>query len=373
MPTGPSSPRDYDALHVGEPAPWFRQRCIGQDGLFSFDMMAGRFVALCFLGSASDPWAGDALERLAANRSMFDPAALACFGVSTDAADHADPRLFPTPGLRCFADADGSVSRAYGVAPRNGELSVGALRRYWYVLDPRLRVIAVFPLDPAGNAAAIRYLRDLPTPAAHGEGAQVPVLGIPNVFEPDFRARLIALHQAAGGTDSAIWTEGRALTDHAFKRRRDCRIADKTLTAQTQARIFRRVVPELRHAFQFNATRLERLIVACYDAEDGGRFGPHRDNTVAATAHRRFALSINLNDDFDGGGVTFPEYGPRVFRPPAGGALVFSCSLMHAVLPMTRGRRYACLPFLYDEEAARSRASPPNSEPPASRRPASGG
>jgi predicted 2-oxoglutarate/Fe(II)-dependent dioxygenase YbiX len=34
---------------------------------------------------------------------------------------------------------------------------------------------------------------------------------------------------------------------------------------------------------------------------------------------------------------------------------VFSCSLLHEALPVTRGRRYAFLPFLYDEAAARIR------------------
>jgi hypothetical protein len=35
--------------------------------------------------------------------------------------------------------------------------------------------------------------------------------------------------------------------------------------------------------------------------------------------------------------------------------VVFSCSLLHAVSKVTRGRRYAFLPFLYDEPAARLR------------------
>jgi len=53
--------------------------------------------------------------------------------------------------------------------------------------------------------------------------------------------------------------------------------------------------------------------------------------------------------------VSFPEYGPRSFKPPPGGAVVFPCALLHAVSPVTRGRRYAFLPFLYDEEAAKLR------------------
>jgi hypothetical protein len=35
--------------------------------------------------------------------------------------------------------------------------------------------------------------------------------------------------------------------------------------------------------------------------------------------------------------------------------VVFSCSLLHAVSRVTRGRRYAFLPFLYDDAAARLR------------------
>jgi predicted 2-oxoglutarate/Fe(II)-dependent dioxygenase YbiX len=102
-------------------------------------------------------------------------------------------------------------------------------------------------------------------------------------------------------------------------------------------------------------THMERYIVACYSAEEGGHFRTHRDNTTKGTAHRRFAVSINLNEDFDGGEIRFPEYGPKSFKPPVGGAVVFSCSLLHAVSKMTRGRRYAFLPFLYDEAASKIR------------------
>jgi predicted 2-oxoglutarate/Fe(II)-dependent dioxygenase YbiX len=33
---------------------------------------------------------------------------------------------------------------------------------------------------------------------------------------------------------------------------------------------------------------------------------------------------------------------------PAGGAIVFSCSLLHEALPVVRGRRFALLSFLRD-------------------------
>ena len=124
---------------------------------------------------------------------------------------------------------------------------------------------------------------------------------------------------------------------------------------QLQIRIRRRIVPEILKVHQFKATRMERYIVSCYAAEDGGHFHAHRDNTTKGTAHRRFAVSINLNEDFEGGEIGFPEYGPRSFKMATGGAVVFSCSLLHAVSRVTSGRRYAFLPFLYDDAAAKVR------------------
>jgi predicted 2-oxoglutarate/Fe(II)-dependent dioxygenase YbiX/peroxiredoxin len=356
----------YEALFPGDLAPWFRQRCSlphgGPAGPYSFDMAAGRYVVLCFYGSAADREGMQALTLLQAQHGAFEAAAVTCFAVSLDAADAASGRsLAAAPAIRHIWDHDLSVSRQYGVAPKPGAADTQGMRRAWYVLDPRLRVMGVFPLSAAGAQAVLRLVATLTDAGVRRREAQVPVLMLPGVFEPEFCARLMSVFDAHGGNSSGVFTEtpageGASVTDGLVKRRRDLKLAEPALVAQVQTRIFRRVVPEIRHAFQFHATRLERLILACYDVEDGGHFAPHRDNTVAATAHRRFAVSINLNDDFDGGGVSFPEYSPRPFKPPAGGALVFSCAMMHAVSPMVRGRRLACLPFVYDEAAAAARA-----------------
>jgi hypothetical protein len=37
--------------------------------------------------------------------------------------------------------------------------------------------------------------------------------------------------------------------------------------------------------------------------------------------------------------------------------VVFSCALMHEAMPVSRGRRYAFLPFLFDESGAEIRAA----------------
>ena len=101
---------------------------------------------------------------------------------------------------------------------------------------------------------------------------------------------------------------------------------------------------------------MERYIVACYDANEEGRFRPHRDNTTKGTAHRRFAVSLFLNTGaYDGGFLRFPEFGSGLYSVPTGGAVVFSCSMLHEATTVTRGRRFMFLPFLYDDAARRIR------------------
>jgi predicted 2-oxoglutarate/Fe(II)-dependent dioxygenase YbiX len=133
-------------------------------------------------------------------------------------------------------------------------------------------------------------------------------------------------------------------------------LEDRDLQAACMVRIRRRLAPEIHKAFQFRATRMERCIVACYDAAERGHFRPHRDNTTSGTAHRRFAVSLFLNsEEYEGGFLRFPEYGPALYSAPVGGAVVFSCSVLHEATAVTRGCRYMFLPFLYDESARRIR------------------
>ena len=141
--------------------------------------------------------------------------------------------------------------------------------------------------------------------------------------------------------------------DDRFKKRRDAILEDQALIDLTRERISVRLLPEIRRAFNWRATRIERYLVACYTAAEGGFFSPHRDNTTAGTAHRVFAVSLNLNSDYDGGELIFPEFGQRRYKPPPGGATVFSCSLLHTATPVTRGERYVYVPFLFDERGMR--------------------
>jgi predicted 2-oxoglutarate/Fe(II)-dependent dioxygenase YbiX len=339
------------AFTAGEPVPFFHARSDGNPR-FAFDTTAGRWIMVLIPGSLGTPGLS---ERLAAmvgpHAARLDSVQAYMLVIGTDPADEQARRLADGPGRRVLWDDDGSARRALRAISPDGTPRTG-----WMLLDPMLRVFATWPLD--GGAEAMATLAALPPPAEHaGVPVTAPVLVLPRIFEPAFCQHLIAAYERIGGGESGFMRDqgGRTVgvMDASHKRRRDAFLDDATLKTQIRARLNARLVPEIRRAFQYEVTRLERYVVACYDAADRGFFRAHRDNTTKATAHRRFAVTINLNTgDYEGGELNFPEFGPRTYVAPAGGAVVFSCSLLHEARPVTHGRRYAFLPFLYDEAAA---------------------
>ncbi|WP_395646244.1 2OG-Fe(II) oxygenase [Terricaulis sp.] len=346
----------FRALHIGEPAPWFHARA-STNPRYAFDTVGGRYAVLCFVNSAADPVCAEVVKAAYASPAFNDEHAC-FFTVCVDPADEREKRIAERlPGARVFWDFDGAISRLYGAWSDDGE---NAFRRLWVVLDPTLRIIDIRGFDDAAPDRLVAAVEALPPPARHaGTESFAPVLHLANVFEPELCQTLIAIYERNGGEESGFMRERDGKTvlayDHAHKRRRDCLVEDPALIKTLQHRIQRRVVPEILKACQFHVTRMERYLVGCYTAEDGGHFRAHRDNTTKGTAHRRFAISVNLNADFEGGELSFPEYGPRSFKPPPGGAVVFSCSLLHAASKVTAGKRYAFLPFLYDDAAAELR------------------
>jgi peroxiredoxin len=356
----------YAAIGAGDTAPVFHQRT-SNNPRYAFESAAGRYILLGFFVTAADDQGQRAYAAMRTRPDLFDDAKIAFFGVSVDPNDEAEKRVAQhLPGYRVIWDFDTHVSRLYGSMPMErepNERNVQA-RRFWVVLDPTLRVMQVLDFEDDGSDIdrLFGFLGSLPPVALFsGSDLQAPVLLLPDVFEPEFCEQLIGLHDKTGGKESGFMREvdGKSVivNDHSHKRRRDFTITDTSLIGVLQAKIKRRIVPQIMKAHQFEVTRMERYLVGCYTAEDGGHFQAHRDNTTKGTAHRRFAVSINLNSDFDGGELSFPEYGPRSFKPAPGGAVVFSCSLLHAASKVTRGRRYAFLPFLYDDKAAEIRAA----------------
>jgi hypothetical protein len=312
----------------------------------AFDPFPGRAIALAFLGSTEAPAAEAALAALSSNRRLVDDGKAAFFAVIAESASGPEMALEARfPSIRFLWDGD-EIARAFGAD------------RCWVILDPMLRVVDVAPLDEADRVLA--HLSALPQPnPASVACPPAPILTLAHVFEPELCAHLVPCFEGGGGGDSGFMQDesGRSVEnfDDSWKRRRDFHLTDPRLIANLRARIGRRICPEIKKAFQMRPTRIERDLVARYDAETGGHFGPHRDDTGISVAHRRFAVSINLNADFDGGEISFPEYSPRTFKAAPGTAIVFSASILHQVSRVTRGRRYVFLTFLFDEEAERVR------------------
>lgn len=355
---------------TGVPVPWFAGRT-ESNNQYQFSSVAGRYIVLCFFGSAGDGESRRILDDLLAYSDRFDASQVCFFGVSIDPDDDRLQRIRDqVPGIRFFRDTDRSISRRFGALSADADESspvdqaLSEYQPFTLVIDERLRVLAQFNFGDDSDTHAARVMQLLaaqppigpPIPAA----VQAPILVVPRVFEPQLCRELISLYDQHGGEDSGFMRDVNGQTvgivDYGHKRRADYTIEDEAVRTRCMHRIHDRLVPEIEKAFQFKATRMERYIVARYDGETRGHFRAHRDNTTKGTAHRRFAVSLNLNsEEFDGGNLRFPEFGSHLYRPPTGGAVVFSCSLLHEATPVTRGSRYVFLPFLYDDAAARVR------------------
>jgi peroxiredoxin/predicted 2-oxoglutarate/Fe(II)-dependent dioxygenase YbiX len=352
-------------LSAGDPAPWFIAPSTSNPN-YHFDTVGGYRIILFFFGSTSLESAAAAVQDFCQMQTQFAALETPFFGISIDPRDQFLEEVILDPTFCKFIwDFECKVSQQYGVcsaAAAQTQVAQTAIeyKPTAFVLDENLRVLRVFPLHQADGYAAevFSYISSLPKPEPPSPARrQAPVLFIPRVLEPEFCQSLIALHEASQPSDSGFMREVDGKTvqilDYGFKKRRDINLADTPLLDPMNEIVIRRIKPEIEKAFQFTITRFERHIVACYDAANQGFFNRHRDNTTKGTAHRRFAMSLNLNTgDYAGGCLRFPEYGSQLYSPDAGEAVIFSCSLLHEVTPVTQGRRYALLSFFYSDEDA---------------------
>ena len=301
---------------LGDPAPWFGLPLIGE-GSFNLQVAAGRWIVLSFLGSPDNPRVKEEIVALLCDARQFDEDRLVFYGVLT--APPEDPEHYcalGTAAVGFLADYDGEISRQYGAAgtPRT------------IVLDPMLRAVADIPWDyPDGHASAVlKVLSGLP-PVDDSAGVPLtaPALIVPRVFDFALCDFLVGFYEKFGGKDSGFLLDSYGKTstvvDYRVKRRSDLPVAAPQLREVIRDQIVRRLLPAVDRFFQFQATRMDRYIVACYDSAIGGHFYRHRDNVNAGAQHRRFAISINLNSDYDGCDLMFPEFGRRAYRAPCGG------------------------------------------------------
>jgi peroxiredoxin len=335
--------------------------------LFKTSDLVGKPAAVIFYPSEQLPSCVELLRGFRDAQAQFKSRNALIVAISLTPSDKqkifADENQFTFPIL---SDAKLQVSSQYGALrpksqqPERGVELAAAVRIFLFA--PDLRIAKIYD-KPEPTTAATQVLADIDAiffsePPRHLL-THAPVLIIPDAFPLDLCQRLIQIWHDQGNIDSGFMKQidGKTvgLTDYSHKIRRDHFMQAGPDLDMVKKFISNRVLSKIRTAFNYDVTRFEDFRIANYDSTRGGYFRPHRDNTTDGTAHRRFAMSLMLNDEYQGGMLRFPEYGLHEYRPPVGGAVVFSCSLLHEATDVTAGQRFVLLTFFYGEKEAKIR------------------
>jgi len=313
--------------------------------------LAGRPLAVLVFGGEARPAVLAQIRQLAEAYPRLQAAGAGAVVLGGGVAGNAAAGLtLPFPWLADPAGAFVSMLGGPAVLGQSTDCVIA-------LIDAGTRFAA--RVDPEGDARlpvlALKRIEGM-TAGANGQivTSQAPVLILPGVLEPEFRRRLIAAwgegERIEGGVSSANQADTFTV-DYGYKKRDDWVIPAGPLADHVKRRLAQRLFPAMADAFYWAPTRHEALRVGNYKA-GAGFFRAHRDNRTPHTAHRRYALTLLLNDDYEGGFLRFPEFGPSLYRGAAGAAIVFSCNLLHEVTDVTGGERMALVTFFYGEAEA---------------------
>ncbi|MEO1582388.1 MAG: hypothetical protein AAFR91_11110 [Pseudomonadota bacterium] len=349
-------------LWHGAPIPAFDVKDeIGRPLRFTDDYLCGSTMALLLLNTANEERIQHLLSVFAQKTKALAAAEITVVAFSADASaarnlerKQAAGFVWPIP-----ADATGQQFAALGLHKGSGTTD----RIIW--ITPRRTVHAWFDEASAPDAVLEQIMSELPSNTLGEMPLHPPVLIVPDVLSREECAKLI--ESVESGTPLAVRPPRSGelqgdyqipVYDHNRQDRVDHIIKDESTQQFLDERIFSRVVPMVKKAFAFDVTRREDLHVARYAGNRQGNTVGHRDNITAATAHRKFALSLNLNDDYEGGDVVFKEYSATGYKGSAGAALIFSSSLLHEVRETTQGIRYTLISHFFNEQSLQSAQTP---------------
>jgi predicted 2-oxoglutarate/Fe(II)-dependent dioxygenase YbiX len=83
----------------------------------------------------------------------------------------------------------------------------------------------------------------------------------------------------------------------------------------------------------------------------GNYYTPHSDTGIHRQ-DRYFTVVCYLNEDFEGGGTSFPKLNYTV-TPRSGKAVIFPSTYMHSADPVTRGEKYILVSWLLGQPPVR--------------------
>lgn len=324
------------------------------------DFLSGRPLALVFVKSLEQAAAKAELRKFAdaADRLEATGANLVIIPAEVDAAKHRSAKRRLGLPFLVLADPGGIMFAAYGLnrADLPGKVAVRTV-----LLNPLRQIAGLWDRPGAGDHAAKVLEMVKQTKSASNELAppHAPVLVIPGVLEARECQDLIRLFEREGEIKVArgqARAEGKDYKFPVYDKDRQDRIDHVIKNPQVlgflDQRLKARVYPLIKKAFGFEVTRHEDLHIARYAGRREGTDVGHRDNTHASTAYRRFALSISLNDDYQGGELVFREFSDKGYRGKPGTALVFSSALLHEILETRKGVRYNLISHFFNDAAA---------------------
>ncbi len=319
----------------------------------AIEMFAGKFTNIFYLPSDQPEFLKqffDCIERELGAAGVRDAWNIFILDDTPEKLIELKQRLGTS--VTMHADPGRAIARAFGIA-RAGEIVVPV----GFALSPKLQIerrqintnaqmlAHLFAKDCAEVINA--YKNKNSTAGIVTETA--PAIIVPNTFSPEFCAKLIHAFRNGRTFDGTVGAMETKAYRTDIKVRTDF-ILEGDLLAEVDEKLSRSFFPEIKKNFGFNVTHRELYKIGMYSGEKQGFFKQHRDNFDAPLGYRRIATTVHLNDEYEGGGLRFPEYGDTTYRPVAGSAIAFSCGTMHEAKPVTKGERFVLVGFFHGEE-----------------------
>lgn len=270
--------------------------------------------------------------------------------VTCNAAETIDLPPGGMPHIIC-GDAARQLIHDMGLWDTINQEKLGAC----YIVDRNLRAsehINGLGLDALAAVAASKLREKMEDRQRARQDARVisslpPVLIIPNAISPELREKCLAAYRNGNRFQGTVGEKGMLRPD--VKIRTD-HIVSRELAFEIDDKLSRSVMPEIQKVFGITIPYRENYKIGEYKGEDGGHFRAHRDNFDPPLGYRRFAVSIQLSEGFEGGGVRFNEYGDDIVAPPKDSAVIFNCAVLHEAVKVTAGSRFILLTFVHGDE-----------------------
>jgi len=326
------------------------------------DHLSGSNLLLLFLNDLNLERFTGLLTNLAKRQAQFEDNKLSVVIITASSDAQANRQLKRRLNIDwpMLGDSTGAIFASYGLHKCHGESSrlvlLTPLRQVRVWFDSATKIESA--LEEIMNKTTL----DQTQQPDRWSQPHAPILLVPNVLSPEECRRLTDYFELGAPFTVRPPRQGEFDSDyqmpvyeHNRQDRVDQIIKDRNILEFLDQRIWERVTPMIKKAFAFDVTLREDLHIARYQGNrDGNQMG-HRDDSSAATAYRRFAFSMNLNNNFEGGELVFNEYNPYGYKAAPGTAMIFSSSLLHEVNETTKGIRYNLISHFYNESTINKR------------------